>query len=66
MQPSILVFILSPGTDPVEDVIKYAEKLNMIKRFDSISLGQGQGPKASKMIENAQNTGLITERRRPH
>jgi len=49
-----LVFILSPGTDPVADVIKYAADLGMGKRFESISLGQGQGPKASKMIENAQ------------
>jgi len=52
-----LIFILSPGTDPVADVIKFAEKLGMLKRFESISLGQGQGPKATKMIENAQGTG---------
>jgi len=52
-----LVFILSPGTDPVADVITFADKLGMSKRFESISLGQGQGPKASKMIENAQGTG---------
>merc|ERR1719446_925735 len=52
-----LVFILSPGTDPVADVISFAEKLGMLKRFESISLGQGQGPKATKMIENAQGTG---------
>jgi dynein heavy chain len=52
-----LIFILSPGTDPVADVIIYADKLGMNKRFDSISLGQGQGPKATKMIENAQNMG---------
>eukprot|EP00929_Paragymnodinium_shiwhaense_P087548 TRINITY_DN476_c0_g5_i1.p1 TRINITY_DN476_c0_g5~~TRINITY_DN476_c0_g5_i1.p1 ORF type:complete len:2570 (-),score=757.67 TRINITY_DN476_c0_g5_i1:167-7876(-) len=52
-----LVFILSPGTDPVSDVIAFADKLNMAKKFESISLGQGQGPKAVKMIENAQNNG---------
>jgi len=52
-----LVFILSPGTDPVGDVISFAEKLGMLKRFESISLGQGQGPKATKLIENAQGTG---------
>jgi dynein heavy chain len=52
-----LIFILSPGTDPVADVILFADKLGMGKRFESISLGQGQGPKATKMIENAQGTG---------
>jgi dynein heavy chain len=52
-----LIFILSPGTDPVADVIVFAEKLSMHKRFESISLGQGQGPKATKLIENAQHIG---------
>jgi len=52
-----LIFILSPGTDPVSDVIAFAESLGMAKRFESISLGQGQGPKATKMIENAQGSG---------
>jgi len=54
---SPLIFILSPGTDPVSDVIAFAEKVGMSKRFESISLGQGQGPKASSMIENAQQSG---------
>jgi dynein heavy chain len=52
-----LVFILSPGTDPTADVIGLAETLGMSKRFDSISLGQGQGPKATKLIEQAQQVG---------
>jgi dynein heavy chain len=52
-----LIFILSPGTDPVSDVITFADKLGMKNRFESISLGQGQGPKATKMLENAQGTG---------
>jgi len=52
-----LIFILSPGTDPVADVIVFAEKLGVSKKFESISLGQGQGPKAKRLIENAQGTG---------
>jgi dynein heavy chain len=52
-----LIFILSPGTDPVADVIVFADKLNMQKRFESISLGQGQGPKATKLIDNAMANG---------
>jgi dynein heavy chain len=52
-----LVFILSPGVDPTADVIEFAEKLGMAKRFESISLGQGQGPKAARMIESGCNLG---------
>jgi dynein heavy chain len=52
-----LIFILSPGTDPVSDVVRFAEKMGMAKRFESISLGQGQGPKATKLIESAQGMG---------
>lgn len=52
-----LIFILSPGTDPVSDVVRFADNMNMNKKFDSISLGQGQGPKATKMIESAQLLG---------
>merc|ERR1719265_1853912 len=52
-----LIFILSPGTDPVGDVVAFADKQGIGKRFESISLGQGQGPKATKLIENAQGTG---------
>jgi dynein heavy chain len=36
-----LIFVLSAGSDPVADFLKFAEELNMIKRIDSISLGQG-------------------------
>jgi len=52
-----LIFILSPGSDPVSDVLRFADTMNMHKRFESISLGQGQGPKAAKMVEAAQSSG---------
>jgi dynein heavy chain, axonemal len=38
----------------VADFKRFAEEQGMSKRFQSISLGQGQGPKAEKMIREEQ------------
>ncbi|CAB3241783.1 unnamed protein product [Arctia plantaginis] len=45
-----IIFVLSTGTDPAADLMKFAEKMKMGKRFESISLGQGQGPLAENMM----------------
>ncbi|KAJ8931053.1 hypothetical protein NQ314_016082, partial [Rhamnusium bicolor] len=37
-----LIFILSPGTDPMSALVKFAETKKMTERFHSISLGQGK------------------------
>jgi len=38
-----LIFVLSPGSDPVADFKRFAQEMDMSKRQESISLGQGQG-----------------------
>mmetsp|Transcript_23005 Transcript_23005/g.26017 ORF Transcript_23005/g.26017 Transcript_23005/m.26017 type:complete len:729 (+) Transcript_23005:3-2189(+) len=52
-----LIFVLSAGSDPVADFQRFAEEMGMSKRMDSISLGQGQGDKAKRLIEDASQRG---------
>ena len=53
-----LIFVLSPGSDPVNDFVRFAEEMNMSKKFDTISLGRGQDKKAENCInENAARGG---------
>jgi len=53
-----LIFVLSPGADPMGEVIRLATKLGMNERQQSVSLGQGQGPKAEKAIIEGKEQGL--------
>ncbi|XP_078270493.1 dynein axonemal heavy chain 1 [Rhinoraja longicauda] len=56
--PSIpLIFVLSPGTDPAADLYKFAEEMKFSKKMSSISLGQGQGPRAEAMMHNSMERG---------
>ncbi|XP_056156824.1 dynein axonemal heavy chain 2 [Lampris incognitus] len=52
-----LIFVLSPGVDPTGALMQLAEASDMGKRFHTLSLGQGQAPNATRMIEEGVKNG---------
>ncbi|XP_028414460.1 dynein heavy chain 6, axonemal-like [Dendronephthya gigantea] len=52
-----LVFILSTGSDPMNAFLRFAKEMSYTERVQAISLGQGQGPVAEKMIKGALKSG---------
>lgn len=48
---SPIVCIVSPGANPTDEILKLAEKEVGISKLRSISLGQGQGDEAKRMVE---------------
>lgn len=55
---SPLIFVLSPGADPMTGLLRFAEEMRMGgAKIQSISLGQGQGPIAAKLINAAASNG---------
>jgi len=53
-----LIFVLSSGADPMADLLKLAEEKKFTKKFEKVSLGQGQGPKAEKLLAEGMESGL--------
>eukprot|EP00933_Yihiella_yeosuensis_P043885 TRINITY_DN38909_c0_g1_i1.p1 TRINITY_DN38909_c0_g1~~TRINITY_DN38909_c0_g1_i1.p1 ORF type:complete len:1392 (-),score=349.09 TRINITY_DN38909_c0_g1_i1:292-4071(-) len=52
-----LIFVLSAGADPTDSLVKLAKDFEYEERLHFISLGQGQGEKAAKLIKLGQETG---------
>ncbi|KAJ3224818.1 Dynein heavy chain 2, axonemal [Clydaea vesicula] len=52
-----LIFVLSPGVDPTIGLTQLAHKKGMGERFSYVSLGQGQSPKATQLIEQGLRNG---------
>ncbi|GLE01654.1 hypothetical protein PINS_up010488 [Pythium insidiosum] len=52
-----IIFVLSTGSDPAKELLAFAEIMKMNRKLNSISLGQGQGTIAAKMIEDAITSG---------
>lgn len=52
-----LIFVLSAGSDPVASFKKLCADSDMMSRYDTISLGQGQAKKAEAKLENGRTKG---------
>ena len=53
-----LIFVLSTGADPMADLLKFANEMKFSRKFEKVSLGQGQGAKAEKLLSNGMERGL--------
>jgi len=52
-----LIFILSPGSDPFKSFQKFSAEFGTIDKLHTISLGQGQGLIAEKLIKDGKEQG---------
>ncbi len=52
-----LIFVLSPGADPIQYLLGLAKNKEMTDRLNIMSLGQGQGPIAEERIIAGRRNG---------
>lgn len=52
-----LIFVLCTGSDPFNAFHKFAIDMNFVDRYQSISLGQGQGPVAENLLRRGCKNG---------
>ncbi|XP_012153483.1 dynein heavy chain 2, axonemal kl-2 [Megachile rotundata] len=52
-----LIFVLSPGVDPTSTLMQLVDNQEMTNHFMTLSLGQGQSPIATRMIELGAKEG---------
>jgi len=52
-----LLFILSSGSDPMEELLRLSHTMGFDGRLHDVSLGQGQGPVAEALISASRTTG---------
>jgi dynein heavy chain len=52
-----VIFVLSQGADPTGLLFRFAKEKKYDEKLNVISLGQGQGENAAKMIEQARQRG---------
>ena len=52
-----LIFILSKGADPTKGFFQFATEMKFDKKIMPLSLGQGQGVKAERLIEEGVQKG---------
>eukprot|EP00796_Vickermania_ingenoplastis_P008995 gene8995-6317_t len=52
-----IIFVLSPGTDPTVLFCTFADEMGFAEKKYMLSLGQDQGPRAQKMVEDGRKEG---------